>query len=194
MIILGLTGSIGMGKSTTAELFRRQGVSVYDADATVHALYRGRAAPLIEKIFPGTLRDGAVDRIRLRQALGGRPDALKRLEGIVHPLVREEEFHFLSRARARQARLVVLDIPLLLESPGAERCHAVVVVTTTAEIQRQRVMARPGMTEDLFKELLQRQMPDEEKRRKAHFLVDSSHGLDSAERQVRAILRALAAC
>jgi dephospho-CoA kinase len=194
MIVLGLTGSIGMGKSTTARLFRDQGVLVHDADASVHALYRGRAAPLIEEAFPGVVSDGVVDRALLREALERRPEGFTALEAIVHPLVREEEEIFLQQARAAAARAVVLDIPLLFETGSAGRCDMVVVVTTTPEIQRQRVMARPGMTVDLFQKLLGRQMPDAEKRVRAHFLVDSGHGVDSARRQVQAILRAVAGC
>jgi dephospho-CoA kinase len=194
MIVLGLTGSIGMGKSTTARLFRSQGIPVHDADASVHTLYKGRAAPLIEEAFPGVVTEGVVDRARLRQALARRPEGFKALEAIVHPLVREEEAAFLRQARAAAARVVVLDIPLLFETGGAERCDMTVVVTTTPEIQRQRVMARPGMTAELFEQLLGRQMTDAEKRRRTHFLVDSGHGVESAARQVQAILRAVAGC
>ncbi|HYF56732.1 MAG TPA: dephospho-CoA kinase [Salinarimonas sp.] len=191
--VLGLTGSIGMGKSTTAGLFRALSVPVHDADAAVHALYRGAAAPLVEAAFPGTVRDGAVDR----RALGGRvlgdADALRRLEGIVHPLVRAEEEAFLAAAGRAGAPLAVLDIPLLLESGGAGRCDAVAVVTAPADVQRARVLARPGMSEEALAAILARQMPDAEKREKAHFLVDTSRGVPAAEAQVRDIIRALAA-
>ncbi|TYC72392.1 dephospho-CoA kinase [Stappia sp. BW2] len=193
MIRIGLTGSIGMGKSTTAKMFAAEGVPVHDADATVHALYSGRAAPLIEAAFPGTVTDGKVDRTRLSPHVLGKPDAMKKLEAIVHPLVREEEQLFLQRARADHRRFVMLDIPLLFETGGETRVDAVVVVTADADIQRDRVLARPGMSEDRFEAILAKQMPDAEKRRRAHFLVDTGKGMDPAKRQVRAILKALAA-
>ncbi len=189
--VLGLTGSIGMGKSATAELFRRLGVPVHDADAAVHALYRGRAAPLIEKAFPGTVAGGAVDRRKLGQAVLGDAAQLKRLESIVHPLVREEEDNFL-RTIAATAPLAVLDIPLLLETGGETRCDAVLVVTAPAAVQRARVMARPGMTDETFDAILRKQMPDAQKRARAHFVVDTSRGFASAEAQVRSILACLA--
>jgi dephospho-CoA kinase len=192
MVILGLTGSIGMGKSTTAEMFRRLGVPVHDADASVHALYQGRAAPQVEAAFPGVVVNGAVDRQRLSARLAGKPEALKTLEAIVHPLVRAEEEAFLAKARLQGAPLVVLDIPLLLETGGAARVDAVLVVTAPPEVQRARVMARPGMTADKFENLLARQMPDAEKRRLAHFTVDTSRGLAHAEAAVRDIIQALA--
>ncbi|CAN7693028.1 dephospho-CoA kinase [Bosea sp. LjRoot9] len=189
---LGLTGSIGMGKSTTAAFFRARGVPVHDADACVHALYRGRAAPLIGAAFPGVVRDGVVDRARLSAAVVGQAEALKRLEGIIHPLVREEEEAFLGNSRKAGAGLVVLDIPLLLETGGQGRCDAVLVVTAPAEIQRARVLARPEMTEEKFAAILARQMPDAQKRRHAHFLVDTGGGLLAAQRQVGSILSVLA--
>jgi dephospho-CoA kinase len=193
VIRIGLTGSIGMGKSTTAKMFAAEGVPVHDADATVHALYSGRAAPLIEAAFPGTVTDGKVDRTRLSPHVLGKPEAMKKLEAIVHPLVREEEQLFLQRARADHRRIVMLDIPLLFETGGEARVDAVVVVTADADIQRDRVLARPGMTEDRFEAILAKQMPDAEKRRRAHFLVDTGKGMEPARRQVRAILKALAA-
>ena len=193
MIRLGLTGSIGMGKSTTAKMFAEHGVPVHDADAVVHALYAGRAAPLIEAAFPGTVRDGQVDRTLLSPQVLGKPEAMKRLEAIVHPLVREEELQFLQRARDARKRIVVLDIPLLFETGADHRVDAVVVVTADEAIQRKRVLDRPGMTEDRFEAILARQTPDAEKRRRAHFLIDTGRGLEPARRQVRAILRALAA-
>ncbi|MHA7775626.1 dephospho-CoA kinase [Roseibium sp. M-1] len=193
MIRIGLTGSIGMGKSTTAKMFAAAGVPVQDSDATVHALYAGRAAPLIEAVFPGTVRDGKVDRTLLSPHVLGKPEAMKRLESIVHPLVREEEQLFLERVRAEHRRIVMLDIPLLFETGGEHRVDAIVVVTADGEVQRQRVLARPGMTEDRFEAILARQMPDAEKRRRAHFLIDTGLGMESARRQVRAILKALAA-
>jgi dephospho-CoA kinase len=189
--VLGLTGSIGMGKSATADLFRQLGVPVHDADATVHRLYRGRAAPLIEKAFPGTVIDGAVDRARLGAAVLDKPERMKQLEAIVHPLVREEEESFLKRVAALSP-VAVLDIPLLFETGGEARCDAVLVVTAPAAVQRARVLARPGMTEAKFHAILARQMRDEDKRARAHFLVDTSRGFASAEAQVRSILACLA--
>jgi dephospho-CoA kinase len=189
--VLGLTGSIGMGKSATADLFRKLGIPVHDADATVHRLYRGRAAPLIEKAFPGTVADGTVDRTKLGAAVLNSPERLKQLEAIVHPLVREEEENFLRRVSAL-APIAVLDIPLLFETGGERRCDATLVVTAPAEVQRERVLARPGMTAEKFSAILAKQMPDVEKRRRAHFLVDTSRGFLSAEAQVRSILACLA--
>ncbi|UES55501.1 dephospho-CoA kinase [Roseibium aggregatum] len=193
MIRIGLTGSIGMGKSTTAKMFAAEGVPVHDADATVHALYSGRAAPLIEAAFPGTVSDGKVDRTLLSPHVLGKPEAMKKLEAIVHPLVREEEQLFLQRAQADHRRIVMLDIPLLFETGGEARVDVVVVVTADAEVQRDRVLARPGMSEDRFEAILAKQMTDAEKRRRAHFLVDTGKGLEPAKRQVQAILKALAA-
>jgi dephospho-CoA kinase len=189
--VLGLTGSIGMGKSATADLFRRLGVPVHDADATVHRLYRGRAAPLIEKAFPGTVTEGAVDRARLGAAVLDSPERMQQLEAIVHPLVREEEESFLKRVAAL-APVAVLDIPLLFETGGEMRCDAVLVVTAPASVQRDRVLARAGMTEAKFHAILAKQMRDEDKRTRAHFLVDTSRGFSSAEAQVRSILACLA--
>jgi len=189
--VLGLTGSIGMGKSATADLFRLLGVPVHDADATVHRLYRGRAAPLIEKAFPGTVTEGAVDRARLGAAVLDSPERMRQLEAIVHPLVREEEESFLKRVAAL-APAAVLDIPLLFETGGETRCDAVLVVTAPASVQRNRVLARAGMTEAKFHAILAKQMRDEDKRTRAHFLVDTSRGFSSAEAQVRSILVCLA--
>jgi dephospho-CoA kinase len=189
--VLGLTGSIGMGKSATADLFRRLGVPVHDADATVHRLYRGRAAPLIEKAFPGTVTEGAVDRARLGAAVLDSQERMQQLEAIVHPLVREEEESFLKRVAAL-APAAVLDIPLLFETGGETRCDAVLVVTAPAAVQRDRVLARPGMTEAKLHAILARQMRDEDKRTRAHFLVDTSRGFSSAEAQVKSILACLA--
>ena len=189
--VLGLTGSIGMGKSATAEIFRRLGVPVHDADAAVHRLYRGRAAPLIDKAFPGTVAGGTVDRNKLGAAVLGDPARMRELEAIVHPLVREEEEAFLNRASAL-APVAVLDIPLLFETGGEARCGATLVVTAPALVQRERVLARPGMTEEKFQSILSKQMPDAEKRARAHFLVDTSRGFISAEAQVRSILACLA--
>jgi dephospho-CoA kinase len=188
--VLGLTGSIGMGKSATAGIFRRLGVPLHDADAAVHRLYGGRAAPLVEKAFPGTVIDGAVDRGRLGAAVLGDPARMRELEAIVHPLVREEEEAFLERAAL--AAIAVLDIPLLFETGGEARCDAALVVTAPAPVQRERVLARPGMTEEKFQSILSKQMPDAEKRARAHFLVDTSRGFISAEAQVRSVLACLA--
>jgi dephospho-CoA kinase len=189
---IGLTGSIGMGKSTTAQLFREAGVPVHDADATVHRLYAGRAAPLVEVAFPGVVRDGAVDRAALGQHVIGKPEAMKRLETIVHPLVHEEEQLFLAAAAKSGAHLAVLDIPLLFETGGDSRVDIVVVVSAPPEVQRARVLARAGMTPGRFEAILAKQMPDAEKRRRAHFVVDSSKGVADARRQVSDILQALA--
>lgn len=192
MIVLGLTGSIGMGKSTTARMFAAEGVPVYDADRAVHMLYRGRAVEPVEAAFPGVTIDGAIDRGRLGERVLADPDAMKTLEAIVHPMVREEEDGFLKRARASLARCAVLDVPLLFETGRQGRTDAVVVVTADAEVQRARVLARDGMTEARFNGILSKQMPDVEKRRRAHFLIDTGHGLKPAERAVRAILGAVA--
>lgn len=193
MIVLGLTGSIGMGKSVTASLFAEAGVPVYDADATVHRLYESEAAAAIEAAFPGTTAQGKVDRHKLGERVLGDRDALARLESIVHPLVRNCERRFLTAAAERGAPIVVLDIPLLFETGGEARVDAVVVVSAPQEMQRERVLARPDMTAAKLDAILKKQMPDSEKRARAHFVVDSAHGFDSARAQVRGILRAVAA-
>lgn len=190
MIILGLTGSIGMGKSTTADYFRAAGAPVHDADATVHALYRGEAVAPIEAAFPGTTRDGAVDREALAARVLGDEAAVRRLEAIVHPLVRAAEVDFLERAAKEGRGVVVLDIPLLFETGGDVRVDAVVTVTAPAEVQRARVLARPGMTAEKFDKIRVRQLADAEKRRRSHFLVDTSRGLAAAKLQVEGVLRA----
>ena len=192
MFILGLTGSIGMGKSTTAQLFAEAGVPVHDSDAAVHRLYEGEAVGAIEQAFPGTTANGQVDRQKLGAVVVNDPAALKRLEGIVHPLVRQSETRFLDQARARGEKIVLLDIPLLYETGGDQRVDAVVVVTAPAEMQRKRVLTRPGMTPDKLDALLAKQMPDAEKRRRADFIVDSGGGLESAREQVRNILAKIA--
>jgi len=192
MIVLGLTGSIGMGKSTTAAMFAEEGVPVYDADKAVHLLYRGRAVAPVEAAFPGVVVNGVVDRATLAERVVGDGDAMKRLEAIVHPLVREEEEAFLERARTSLAHCAVLDVPLLFETGREDRADAVVVVTADATVQRARVLDRDGMTEARYEGILARQMPDSEKRRRAHFLVDTGHGMVSALRSVRAILAATA--
>ena len=188
--VLGLTGSIGMGKSTTAALFRARGVPVHDADATVHALYRGAAMPLIEAAFPGCVVNGVVDRMLLSPMVLGNAEAMKRLEAIIHPLVRTAEREFLNKALKAGTQLVVLDIPLLFETKGENRCDAIIVVSTDFSVQKSRVLARPGMTEERFSAILMRQMPDHEKRQKAHLVIDTSHGLEDAGHQVDAVLRA----
>ena len=191
MIVLGLTGSIGMGKSVTARLFAEAGVPVHDADATVHRLYEGEAVPLIEAAFPGTTRGGKVDREKLAARVLNDAAAIKRLEAIVHPLVREAEQRFLAEAEARGAPIVVLDIPLLFETGGEKRVDRVVVVTAPPDLQRRRALERPGMTEAKLDAILAKQMPDAEKRARAHFIVDSARGIDSARDQVRGILQAI---
>ena len=192
MVILGLTGSIGMGKSTTAGFFAEAGAPVHDADAAVHQLYDGAAAAAIEAAFPGTTAGGKVDRVRLSEQVLEDPAALKRLEAIVHPLVRRDEERFLREAEGAGATIAVLNIPLLFETGGEKRCDAVVVVSAPPEMQRARVMERPGMTEEKFASLLGKQVPDAEKRRRADFVVDTSKDLDSTRAQVRAILQAAA--
>ena len=182
-----------MGKTTTAAMFVARGVPVHGADAAVHALYGGRAVAPIEAAFPGVTTDGRVDRAKLAERVVGDADAMAQLEAIVHPLVRESQDAFLHERRARGARLVVVDVPLLFETGGLDRVDVIVVVSADRETQRARVLARPGMTQEKFDALLARQVPDEEKRRRAHFLVDSGRGFDAAERHVGAILRALAA-
>lgn len=192
MIVVGLTGSIGMGKSTTSAFFREAGVPVHDADATVHRLYAGKAAPLIEAAFPGTTADGVVDRVKLGARVLNDPAAMKTLESIVHPLVGEAERDFRARARAAGHAMAVLDIPLLLENGGERRVDVVVVVSSPAEVQRERVLGRAGMTAEKLEAILVRQVPDAEKRRRAHTVIDTGQGFESARRQVQAFIRAFA--
>ena len=195
MITVGLTGSIGMGKSTTAGMFAAEGVPVYDADAEVHALYAkgGAAVEPLAAAFPGVVVDGAVDRAKLSHHVVGKPDELKRLEAIVHPLVGESRVGFFQKAVADGADIVVLDIPLLFETGGEKRMDAVVVVSAPADLQRQRVLARPGMDEAKLDAILARQMADSEKRARAHFVIDTGQGLDHARAQVRDVLKRLRA-
>lgn len=193
MIILGLTGSIGMGKSVTAGFFAEAGVPVHDADDVVHRLYAGEAVAAIEAAFPGTTADGRVDRQKLGSRVLGDKEALARLEAIVHPLVRQAEKAFLAEAKRRGDPIVVLDVPLLFETGGDARVDATVVVSAPEEVQRQRVLRRPEMTAEKLDAILAKQWPDSEKRARAHFVVDSSRGFDSARAQVHAILRAVAA-
>ena len=192
MFILGLTGSIGMGKSATAKMFADDGVPVHDADAVVHKLYEGEATPLIEAAFPGTTQDGTVDRTRLGQRVLGDKEAIARLEQIVHPLVTRARERFLAEAERSGAAVAVLDVPLLLETGGERRCDAVVVVSAPADMQRARAFERPGMSEDKLAVILAKQMPDAEKRARADFVVDTSRGFDAARAQVREILKAVA--
>ncbi|MEZ5812673.1 MAG: dephospho-CoA kinase [Rhizobiaceae bacterium] len=191
MITIALTGSIGMGKSTTARMFAEAGVPVQDADAVVHELYAGRAAPLIEAAFPGTVVDGVVDRQRLSKVVLGNAEALRKLECIVHPLVAEERQAFLERQRQAGAPVVVLDIPLLFETGGADLADRIVVVTADADTQRRRVFERPGMTGEKFEAILARQVPDAEKRARADFLIDTGLGMESARAAVAAIIEEL---
>jgi dephospho-CoA kinase len=188
MRVLGLTGSIGMGKSTTAKLFAEAGVPVYDADATVHKVYEGEAVPAIEAAFPGTTVDGRVDRARLSAKVVHDPTAIKRLEGIVHPMVRAYHQTFLDNAERAGAPVAVVDIPLLFETGGDQRVDAVVVVTTSPELQRERILARGTMSSETLDAILAKQMPDHEKRRRADFVVDTSHGLDPVRARIRDIL------
>jgi dephospho-CoA kinase len=188
MFILGLTGSIGMGKSTTAKFFAEEGVPVYDADAAVHRLYDGEATPHIEAAFPGTTKDGKVDRDKLGKRVLGDAAAIKRLESIVHPLVHTARERFLADAERNGAAVVVLDIPLLFETKGDARCDAVVVVSAPADMQRARAFERPGMSEGKLAAIMANQVADEDKRRRADFVVDTSLGFEHARAQVRDIL------
>ena len=192
MLILGLTGSIGMGKSATARLFAEEGIPVHDADATVHRLYENEAVAAIEREFPGVTSGGKIDREKLGARVLNDAAALKRLEAIVHPLVQAAEKQFLTEAEKAGAKAAVLDIPLLFETGADRRVHAVVVVSAPLEIQRARALERPGMTEEKLAAILAKQMPDAEKRRHADFIVDTSQGFDFARAQVRAILRVVA--
>jgi len=191
LIVLGLTGSIGMGKSTTAAMFRTRGVPVFDADAAVHALYAGALAVAVEAAFPGTTVDGVVDRAALGRRVLGDRDALRRLEAIVHPAVRAAERTFLETARADGAAVAVLDIPLLYETGRERDVDRVVVVSADAATQRARVLARPGMTGEKFEAILARQLPDAEKRRRADHVIDTGGGLAAAEAAVDGLLAEL---
>ena len=191
MFILGLTGSIGMGKTATAAMFADEGVPVHDADAVVHRLYDGEATPLIEAAFPGTTSGGKVDRGKLGERVLGDKDAIARLEQIVHPLVTKARERFVAEAERSGAKVAVLDVPLLFETGGDKRCDAVVVVFAPADVQRTRAFERPGMSEDKFSAILAKQMSDAEKRARADFVVDTSQGFDFARAQVREILKAV---
>ncbi len=193
MLLIGLTGSIGMGKTETAKMFAAEGVPVYDADAAVHALYApgGRGVDPIGEAFPGVVTDGAVDRQALGQVVIGNPDAMKRLEEIIHPLVGQVQVEWLMEQAGQGAAMVVLDVPLLFETGGNERVDVVVVVSAPADIQRERVLARPGMTAQKLDGILAKQLPDADKRARADYVVETDQGLDHARAQVRAILDAL---
>jgi dephospho-CoA kinase len=188
MFILGLTGSIGMGKSTTAKFFAEEGVPVHDADAAVHRLYEGEAVAPVEAAFPGTAAGGKVDREKLAKRVLGDSAAVARLEAIVHPLVAAARERFLAAAEKSGAAVAVLDVPLLFETGGDQRCDAVVVVSAPAAVQRARAFERPDMTEEKFQAILARQMPDAEKRARADFIVDSGQGFEAARAQVHDIL------
>ncbi|HRF08116.1 MAG TPA: dephospho-CoA kinase [Xanthobacteraceae bacterium] len=188
MILLGLTGSVGMGKSTTAQMFVEEGVPMFDADAAVHRLYAGEAVPLIEREFPGTTENGTVDREKLSRHVVGNAKALRRLEQLIHPLVGKLRTGFLKEAEASGAKAALLDIPLLFETGDPSKFHAVIVVSAAADVQRQRVLARPGMTPEKFEAILKRQMPDSEKRARADFVINTGDGLQSARMQVKKIL------
>ena len=193
MLLLGLTGSIGMGKSTTADMFRAEGAPVYDSDRLVHDIYNGPAAMEIERAFPGATVGGAVDRNRLASLVLGDAEAMKRLEAIVHPLVWERRRRFLEEQARRGVKVAVLDIPLLFETGADKDVDAIVVVTAPKSLQRARVLARANMTEEKFESILARQTPDEEKRRRADFIVHTDAGLEAARGEVRAILKTLQA-
>jgi dephospho-CoA kinase len=195
MKVIGLTGSIGMGKSTTAAMFEAEGVPVHDADAEVHALYDvgGKAVPLIEAAFPGVVKDGRVDRAALSHRVVGDAAALKQLEEIVHPLMGEARAAFFDAARKAGKDLVLVDVPLLFETGGEARVDVVVVVSAPADQQRDRVLAREAMTPEKFTAILARQMPDAEKRRRADYVIDTGRGIDAAREQVRAVIAALRA-
>ena len=190
--VLCLTGSLGMGKSTAAKFFAEEGVAVHDSDATVHALYEGEAAPLIEAAFPGSTGSGKVDRNKLAAMVLNDKAALARLEAIVHPMVTASREKFLAQAQARGAKIVVFDVPLLFETKAERGCDAVVVVSAPPEIQRKRAFERPGMTDDKLAAILAKQMPDTEKRGRANFIVDSSQSFDHTRAQIRDILRKVA--
>ena len=192
MFILGLTGSLAMGKSATAKMFAEEGVPVHDADAVVHRLYDGEATAAIEAVFPGTTAGGKVDREKLGKRVLGDAAAIKRLEGIVHPMVAAASARFLAEAERNSAPVAVLDVPLLFETGGDKRCDAVVVVSAPPETQRSRAFERPGMNDDKLAIILAKQMPDAEKRARADFVVDTSQGFEAARAQVREILRKVA--
>lgn len=191
MVILGLTGSIGMGKSTTAKLFAEAGAAVYDADAAVHALYAGKAVEPIRSAFPDAVKDGRVDRAALSKIVLNDKTKMMLLESLVHPLVQEAERSFIAQAKQERRNLVVLDIPLLFEVGKDKKVDAVVVVSAPYDVQRSRVLERPGMTAEKFEAIYTKQMSDAEKRKRAHFIVDTGAGVESARHSVRAIIKAI---
>ncbi|MEZ5957701.1 MAG: dephospho-CoA kinase [Hyphomonadaceae bacterium] len=193
MIIVGLTGSIGMGKSTVASMFAEEGAPGFDSDAAVHALYApgGAAVAPVEAAFPGVIKDGAIDRVALSARVVNDAEAIKRLEEIVHPLVRQAQMQFLQDQRDAGTEVIILDIPLLFEGGGAKFVDKTVVVSAPADVQRTRVLARPGMTTEKFESILARQMPDAEKRARADFVIDTGVSFDDTRTQVRAVLDAL---
>lgn len=191
MKIIGLTGSIGMGKSTTAKMFEKHGVPIIDADKIVHKLYENEAVILIEGAFPGTTNGKRVDRKKLSEAVMGQPENFKKLEAIIHPLVRQKQDDFIKFHRKQGADFVLLDIPLLFETGAQERVDLIIVVTCEAQIQKKRVLARDNMSEDKFKAILKKQLPDAKKRKLADHIVDTSHGFEETEAQVMALLKNL---
>lgn len=193
MKIIGLTGSIGMGKTTTAKMFEKHGVPIIGADDIVHALYENEAVSLIEQAFPGTTSDGTVDRSALSDAVVGHADHFKRLEAIIHPLVRQKQDEFIAHHQEKAAELVLLDIPLLFETGAQSRVDLVVVVTCSADIQRKRVLARPNMSEEKFELILKKQLPDLDKRNLADHIVDTSENLQKTEAQVVELIEQLKA-
>lgn len=193
MVVAGLTGSIGMGKSATVDMFRRLGVPVHDSDAAVHELYSGDAVDPVGKAFPGVVRDGSVDRSLLAQRVLNDPQAMKRLEAMIHPMVAAHRRSFVSQMRRSGSPLVVLDVPLLFETGADADVDVRIVVTAPVDVQKQRVLARPGMTPEKFAAILGRQMPDEEKRRRADIVIDTSRGFAAVERDVKDIVNRLSA-
>ncbi len=192
MLIIGLTGSIGMGKSATAGMFRARGIPVFDADQAVHDLYAGEAAPKVEVAFPGTMKDGRIDRQELGRRVLDNPKAMARLEAIVHPLVQAAEDAFLAAAAEAGSSVAVIEVPLLLESGIDDRCDLVTVVSAPAQTQRERVLARPGMDEQKFEAILARQMSDAQKRERAHVVIPTGEGFAVAEKAVDDLLRSVA--
>ena len=192
-MIVGLTGSIGMGKSATAKMFADVGVPVFDADATVHELQakNGPAIPAINQAFPGVVDDGVLDRDALGKIVFADPDAKKRLETIIHPMVGEARQRFFAEAEGGGHRFVVMDVPLLFETGGNKVCDKVVVVSAPADVQRERVLARPGMSEEKFNNILSRQTPDAEKRAGADYIVETDKGLEHAHCRVQEISKEL---
>jgi dephospho-CoA kinase len=192
MIVIGLTGSIGMGKSATAELFRKAGIPVFDSDAVVHKLYAGRAVLPIEAVFPGVIREGAVDRVALARIVLDDKGAMSRLESIIHPMVKAERSAFRFTHERRGSRIIVFDIPLLFEIGCEAEADVIVVVDADESVQKWRVLARPGMTQARFEAIMVKQLPSAEKRKRANFIVNTGYGIEFAEKQVLSLLRALA--